>query len=104
MNYEHTVTVARGSFMQLENEILFPGCVLRWQCTLDGVDIGFGVFLKTKMSEWKRAGEMVEVLPIQLYEVHVVPEDGSLTCLKAGICKYWQETAPLGAGGRGLES
>ncbi|XP_064434748.1 SEC14-like protein 4 isoform X1 [Mirounga angustirostris] len=85
MNYEHTVTVARGSFVQLENEILFPGCVLRWQFASEGADIGFGVFLKTKMSEWQRAGELVEVLPIQRYKAHVVPEDGSLTCLKAGV-------------------
>lgn len=28
-HYEHTVTVARGSFVRVENEILFPGCVLR---------------------------------------------------------------------------
>ncbi|XP_027433442.1 SEC14-like protein 4 [Zalophus californianus] len=86
MNYEHTVTVARGSFMQVENEILFLGCVLRWQFASEGADIGFGVFLKTtKMSERQRAGEMVEVLPIQRYKAHVVPEDRSLTCLKAGV-------------------
>ncbi|XP_044099851.1 SEC14-like protein 4 isoform X1 [Neovison vison] len=83
--YEHTVTVARGSFMQVENEILFPGCVLRWQFASEGADIGFGVFLKTKMSEQKQAGDMVEVLPIQRCKAHVVPEDGSLTCLKAGV-------------------
>lgn len=29
VQYEHTVTVSRGSSLQLENEILFPGCVLR---------------------------------------------------------------------------
>ncbi|XP_027980493.1 SEC14-like protein 4 [Eumetopias jubatus] len=86
MNYEHTVTVARGSLMQVENEILFLGCVLQWQFASEGADIGFGVFLKTtKMSERQRAGEMVEVLPIQRYKAHVVPEDGSLTCLKAGV-------------------
>lgn len=28
-HYEHTVTVARGSFVQVENKILFLGCVLR---------------------------------------------------------------------------
>uniref|UniRef100_A0A8C9D384 Uncharacterized protein n=1 Tax=Panthera leo TaxID=9689 RepID=A0A8C9D384_PANLE len=33
----------------------------------------------------KRAGEMVEVLPIRRYKAHLVPEDGSLACLKAGI-------------------
>ncbi|TKC44713.1 hypothetical protein EI555_012713 [Monodon monoceros] len=70
VQYKHQVTMGRGSSLQVENEILFPGCVLRWQFALDEVDIGFGVFLKTKMGEWQRAGEMME--------------DGSLTCLQAG--------------------
>nr|XP_037863537.1 putative SEC14-like protein 6 isoform X2 [Chlorocebus sabaeus] len=29
LQYEHTVSVGRGSSLQVENEILFPGCVLR---------------------------------------------------------------------------
>ncbi|GAB5579213.1 SEC14-like protein 4 isoform X4 [Prionailurus iriomotensis] len=99
MQYEHKMTVAQGSFLQVENEILFPGCVLRWQFASHGADIGFGVFLKIKMCEQKRAGEMVEGLPIRRYKAHLVPEDRSLTCLEAGICQYWQRTAPLGAGG-----
>uniref|UniRef100_A0A8C9BW46 SEC14 like lipid binding 6 n=1 Tax=Phocoena sinus TaxID=42100 RepID=A0A8C9BW46_PHOSS len=66
VQYKHQVTVGRGSSLQVENEILFPGCVLRWQFTLDEVDIGFRVFLKTKMGERQRAGEMMEVLPSQL--------------------------------------
>nr|XP_054326298.1 putative SEC14-like protein 6 isoform X2 [Pongo pygmaeus] len=84
LQYEHTVSVGRGSSLQVENEILFPGCVLRWQFASDGGDIGFGVFLKTKMGERQRAREMTEVLPSQRYNAHMVPEDGSLTCLKAG--------------------
>ncbi|KAM5189197.1 SEC14-like protein 4 isoform 2-T2 [Callospermophilus lateralis] len=85
MQYEHTVTVGRGSSQHVENEILFPGCVLRWQFASDGGDIGFGVFLKTKMGERQRAGEMTEVLPSQRYNAHLVPEDGSLACFKAGV-------------------
>ncbi|XP_032112781.1 SEC14-like protein 4 isoform X2 [Sapajus apella] len=85
LQYEHTESVGRGSSLQVENEILFPGCVLRWQFTSDGGDIGFGVFLKTKMGERQRAREMTEVLPSQRYNAHLVPEDGSLTCLKAGV-------------------
>ncbi|XP_005341930.2 SEC14-like protein 6 [Ictidomys tridecemlineatus] len=85
MQYEHTVTVGRGSSQHVENEILFPGCVLRWQFASDGGDIGFGVFLKTKIGERQRAGEMTEVLPSQRYNAHLVPEDGSLTCLKTGV-------------------
>uniref|UniRef100_A0A2K5HFR0 Uncharacterized protein n=1 Tax=Colobus angolensis palliatus TaxID=336983 RepID=A0A2K5HFR0_COLAP len=52
----------------------------RWQFSSDGADIGFGVFLKTKMGERQRAGEMTE-----RYNAHMVPEDGSLTCSEAGI-------------------
>lgn len=29
VQYEHTATVGRGSSLQVELEILFPGCVLR---------------------------------------------------------------------------
>ncbi|XP_078194277.1 SEC14-like protein 4 isoform X6 [Callithrix jacchus] len=85
LQYEHTESVGRGSSLQVENEILFPGCVLRWQFASDGGDIGFGVFLKTKMGERQRAREMMEVLPSQRYNAHLVPEDGSLTCIKAGV-------------------
>ncbi|XP_055003184.1 SEC14-like protein 4 [Sorex araneus] len=85
VQYEHTATVGRGSSLQVEHEILFPGCVLRWQFASEGADIGFGIFLKTKMGERQRAGEMTEVLPSQRYNAHMVPEDGSLTCAEAGV-------------------
>ncbi|XP_070484629.1 SEC14-like protein 4 [Equus przewalskii] len=83
--YEHTATVGRDSFVQVKTEILFPGCVLRWQFASEGADIGFGVFLKTKKAEQKRAGEMTEVLPTQRYNAHLVPQDGSLSCDKPGV-------------------
>ncbi|KAF6278465.1 hypothetical protein mRhiFer1_014990 [Rhinolophus ferrumequinum] len=83
--YEHTVQISRGSSHQVEYEILFPGCVLRWQFMSDGSDVGFGIFLKTKMGERQKAGEMTEVLPNQRYNAHLVPEDGSLTCTEPGI-------------------
>nr|XP_044988653.1 SEC14-like protein 4 isoform X2 [Jaculus jaculus] len=85
LQYEHTAPVGRGSTQQVEQEILFPGCVLRWQFASDGGDIGFGIFLKTRMGERQKAGEMAEVVPSQRYNAHMVPEDGSLTCLKAGV-------------------
>nr|XP_058137647.1 SEC14-like protein 4 isoform X2 [Dasypus novemcinctus] len=85
VQYEHTAPVGRGSSLQVENEILFPDCVLRWQFASDGGDIGFGVFLKTKMGERQRAGAMTEVLASQRYNAHLVPEDGSLRCLQAGV-------------------
>ncbi|TEA23511.1 hypothetical protein DBR06_SOUSAS910203, partial [Sousa chinensis] len=83
--YEHLVQISRGSSHQVEYEILFPGCVLRWQFSSDSEDIGFGVFLKTKMGEWQWAGLMTEVQLNQRYNAHLVPEDGRLTCTEAGV-------------------
>ena len=133
VQYDHQATVGRGSSLQVDNEILFPGCVLRWamrpphtpgcgrqgpgaqaggsqwghvscrwQFASDGGDIGFGVFLKTKMGERQRAAEMTEVLASQRYNAHMVPEDGSLTCTEAGVCEFWQGwlLLDLGVGGR----
>ncbi|KAM4808893.1 SEC14-like protein 2 [Rhinophrynus dorsalis] len=83
-NYENSVTINRGSSQQMEYEILFPGCVLRWQFQSDSGDIGFGVFRKTKAGERQKAGDMIEVLPNQRYNAHMVPEDGTLTCSDPG--------------------
>jgi hypothetical protein len=54
----------------------------------EGADIGFGIFLKTKMGERQKAGEMTEVLASQRYNAHLVPEDGTLTCSNPGTCRY----------------
>lgn len=54
---------------------------------LDGQDIGVGIYLKTKMGERQRAKEMVEVLPTQKYNSHLVAEDGTLTCTEPGVCE-----------------
>ncbi|XP_069475412.1 SEC14-like protein 2 [Ambystoma mexicanum] len=85
LQYEHVVTINRGSSHQMEYEILFPGCVLRWQFMSDSADIGFGVFVKTKIGERQKAGEMIEVVASERYNAHLVPEDGSLTCADPGI-------------------
>uniref|UniRef100_A0A7N4PTE4 SEC14 like lipid binding 4 n=1 Tax=Sarcophilus harrisii TaxID=9305 RepID=A0A7N4PTE4_SARHA len=85
MQYEHTVSINQGSSHQVEIEILFPGCVLRWQFLLDGPDIGVGIYLKTKMGERQKAREMVEVVPTQKYSSPLIPEDGTLTCTEQGV-------------------
>ncbi|KAF3851486.1 hypothetical protein F7725_013258 [Dissostichus mawsoni] len=85
MEYEQCTTVSRGSSQQLDYEILFPGCVLRWQFASDGADIGFGVFVKAKKGEKKKAAQMEEVVLSQRYNAHLVPEDGSLTCERPGV-------------------
>lgn len=61
--------------------------VFRWQFACDGADIGFGVYLKKKIGEWVKAGQMKEIVPSQRYNAHLVPEDGSLTCPEPGVCK-----------------
>lgn len=83
--YEKSVIINRGSSQQLEYEILFPGCVLRWQFMSEGADVGFGVYLKTRIGERQKAGEMAEVVRNQRYNSHLVPEDGTLTCQDPGI-------------------
>ncbi|KAK5870689.1 hypothetical protein PBY51_003614 [Eleginops maclovinus] len=85
MEYEQCTTVSRGSSQQLDYEILFPGCVLRWQFASEGADIGFGVFVKAKKGEKKKAAQMEEVVASQRYNAHLVPEDGSLTCERPGV-------------------
>lgn len=59
----------------------------RWQFATEGADIGFGVFLKAKKGEWKKASQMHEVVLSQRYNSHLVPEDGSLTCERPGVCE-----------------
>lgn len=66
---------------------LFSAVNSRWQFMSDGADIGFGIYLKTKVGARQHAGEMAEVYPNQRYNAHLVPEDGSLTCPDAGICE-----------------
>lgn len=61
--------------------------VFRWYFASDGADIGFGVFLKARKGEWKKASQMQEVVPSERYNAHLVPEDGSLTCERPGVCE-----------------
>ncbi|CAG07787.1 unnamed protein product, partial [Tetraodon nigroviridis] len=85
VDYEQCTVVKRGSSQQLDYEILVPGCVLRWQFATESADIGFGVFLKERKGERKKATQMREVVPSQRYNAHLVPEDGSLTCQQPGV-------------------
>ncbi|XP_068613353.1 SEC14-like protein 2 [Brachionichthys hirsutus] len=85
VDYERCTIVKRGSSQQFDYEILFPGCVLRWQFATESADIGFGVFLKDRKGERKKAAEMRAVVPSQRYNAHLVPEDGSLTCERPGV-------------------
>ncbi|XP_051972063.1 SEC14-like protein 2 [Xyrauchen texanus] len=85
VQYDQSITINRGSSYQLEYEVLFPNCILRWQFVSEGSDIGFGIFLKTKGNETKKLENMQEVLRTERYNSHLVPEDGSYTCEEPGI-------------------
>lgn len=76
------------SVYSLYNILHIHFLVFRWQFASDGADIGFGVYLKKKMGEWVKAGQMKEIVQNQRYNAHLVPEDGSLTCPEPGVCKY----------------
>uniref|UniRef100_A0A671LYA6 SEC14-like protein 2 n=1 Tax=Sinocyclocheilus anshuiensis TaxID=1608454 RepID=A0A671LYA6_9TELE len=89
VKYDQFITISRGSSYQLDYEVLFPNCVLRWQFASEGSDIGFGLFLKTKGNETKKAEAMREILPTERYNSHLVPEDGSYTCEESGIYVVW---------------
>ncbi|TRY92066.1 hypothetical protein DNTS_017522 [Danionella cerebrum] len=81
VDYDHVVTVGRGSLLQREYEVLFPNCLLRWQFSSEGSDIGFGLFLKNRgITE-----EMKEILRTERYNAHLVPEDGSYNCQEPGV-------------------
>ncbi|XP_016343243.1 SEC14-like protein 2 isoform X2 [Sinocyclocheilus anshuiensis] len=85
VKYDQCITISRGSSYQLDYEVLFPNCVLRWQFASEGSDIGFGLFLKTKGNETKKVEAMQAILPSERYNSHLVPEDGSYTCEEPGI-------------------
>uniref|UniRef100_A0A8C1R5J0 SEC14-like lipid binding 7 n=1 Tax=Cyprinus carpio TaxID=7962 RepID=A0A8C1R5J0_CYPCA len=85
VKYDQFITISRGSSYQLDYEVLFPNCVLRWKFASEGSDIGFGLFLKTKGNETKKVEAMQEIVPTERYNSHLVPEDGSYTCEESGI-------------------
>ncbi|XP_068608739.1 SEC14-like protein 2 isoform X2 [Brachionichthys hirsutus] len=84
--YDSSVTVSRGSVFQLQCDVTAPGSLLRWQFTSDGADIGFGVYRCTEEGGGQKVAEMLQVLPSERYNAHLVPEDSGLTCPEAGTC------------------
>lgn len=84
INYDRN-KIRQAEFYLFDISLSF---VPRWQFASDGADIGFGVFLKGKMGEWQKASQMQEVLRSERYNAHLVPEDGSLTCERPGVCEY----------------
>ncbi|XP_037609680.1 SEC14-like protein 2 [Sebastes umbrosus] len=85
VQYDNSVTVSRGSVVQLEYDVPAASSVLRWQFASDGADIGFGVYQRTKDGGGQKVAEMLQVLPSERYNAHLVPEDSGLTCTEAGV-------------------
>uniref|UniRef100_A0A3Q3S1H9 SEC14-like lipid binding 7 n=1 Tax=Mastacembelus armatus TaxID=205130 RepID=A0A3Q3S1H9_9TELE len=85
VQYDNSVTVSRGSCFQLEYDITAPSSLLRWQFASDGADIGFGVYRRTKEGGEQKVTDMLQVLPNERYNAHLVPEDGCLTCPNPGV-------------------
>ncbi|CDQ82542.1 unnamed protein product [Oncorhynchus mykiss] len=89
VQYDNSVTISRGSAFTLEYDITTPSSILRWQFASDGADIGFGVFMRTQEGGGaQKVGDMLQVVPSERYNSHMVPEDRSLTCPEPGTCEY----------------
>lgn len=85
IQYDSSVTISRGSVFRLEYDIPAPSTLLRWQFASDGADIGFGVYRQTKKGGSQKVAEMLQVLPNERYNAHLVPEDSCLTCPEPGV-------------------
>ncbi|XP_052269922.1 SEC14-like protein 2 isoform X1 [Dreissena polymorpha] len=79
-----TVSIGRGSSLQLEFEVHRPNSVLRYEFQTEDHDIGFGVFRKVT-KERLRAEDMTTVLPTERSNCYLVPEDGVIECEEPGI-------------------
>ncbi|XP_068562491.1 SEC14-like protein 2 isoform X2 [Cebidichthys violaceus] len=89
VQYDNSVTVSRGSVFQLEFDVSAASSLLRCQFASDGADIGFGVFRRTKEGVGQKVSEMLQVLPSERYNAHLVPEDRHLTCPEPGVFSFF---------------
>ncbi|XP_055369326.1 SEC14-like protein 2 isoform X2 [Betta splendens] len=85
VQYDNSVTISRGSNFQLEYDVTAANSLLRWQFASDGADIGFGVYRRTNEGGRQKPAEMLQVLPSDRYNAHLVPEEGGLTCSEPGV-------------------
>ncbi|CAN9504456.1 unnamed protein product [Ophioblennius macclurei] len=85
IQYDHSVTISRGSVFQLEFDVTAVRSLLKWQFYSDGADIGFGVYRRVRDGDDQKLNDMVQVLPSERYNAHLVPEDSCLTCTEPGV-------------------
>lgn len=81
-------------FTHTKAEALLFLLLCRCQFASDGADIGFGVYRRTKEGGQKVA-DMLQVLPSERYNAHLVPEDSWLSLPEAGVCECSTHTATL---------
>ena len=58
-----------------------------WVFETDGHDIGFAVLYCENRAAYKER-KMKKIRSSERCASHVAPEDGTLTCAKAGVCEY----------------
>ncbi|XP_061656940.1 SEC14-like protein 2 [Syngnathoides biaculeatus] len=80
VQYDNVVTVSRGAVLQLEYDVSAPGSLLRCQFASDGGDIGFGVSLRRR-----KTAAVLDVVPAQRCNAHLVPEDNVVACPEVGV-------------------
>ncbi|XP_061603199.1 SEC14-like protein 2 isoform X2 [Phyllopteryx taeniolatus] len=85
VQYDTIVTVSRGATLQLEYDVSDACSLLRWQFASDGADIGFGVYRRPPLGGGQKTAAMLQVVPTQRYNAHLVPEDNVITCPEAGM-------------------
>ncbi|XP_056146625.1 SEC14-like protein 2 isoform X2 [Lampris incognitus] len=85
VQYDSSVTIGRGATLQLVYDVNTSNSLLRWQFASDGADIGFGVYRQTQRGGSEKVADMLEVLPSERYNAHLVPEDSSLICSEPGV-------------------
>nr|XP_057910113.1 SEC14-like protein 2 [Doryrhamphus excisus] len=85
VQYDTSVTISRGAVLQLDYHISAPCSLLRWQFSSDGADIGFGVYKRTVETSEQKVAAMLEVVPSERYNAHLVPEDNMITCAEPGV-------------------
>ncbi|XP_054612362.1 SEC14-like protein 2 isoform X2 [Dunckerocampus dactyliophorus] len=83
--YDTSVTISRGAVLQLDYHVSAPCSLLRWQFSSDGADIGFGVYKRTEEGSEQKVAAMLEVVPSERYNAHLVPEDNMITCAEPGM-------------------
>ncbi|XP_061886743.1 SEC14-like protein 2 [Entelurus aequoreus] len=85
VRYDTSVTISRGAVLQLNYDVGAPCSLLRWQFSSDGADIGFGVYKRTAAGGEQKVAAMLEVVPCERYNAHLVPEDNAITCTEPGV-------------------